>query len=271
MWCSDCRQDVAGIASTDEVNAIVCARCGTQLSHSHATETSQPNFSGAPKTGHPAWHHDMRADAGMPVIDLDDWQLDEDLRTAERLASKPPMPKSGVAGQQMGLGATATSLDDVATWQAHPRHHAHELVHPHRTRQSSPPNRGWVAWTFLSLGIMTFVCGAVLSGLSFVAGHGELWTVGLPLVLSGQAGLLLGLVFQLDGLSQTNRENSETLDDLDSRLSDLKQTTSLLSTTHNSAARSFYAHMADGASPQLLLADLKGQLDMLAVKMSQER
>jgi hypothetical protein len=118
---------------------------------------------------------------------------------------------------------------------------------------------------------MTFVCGAVLSGLSFVSGHGELWSVGLPLVLAGQAGLLLGLMFQLDGLWQSNRETSETLDELDSQISDLKKTANLLSTTHSSAAKSFYAHMAEGASPQLLLADLKGQLDMLAVKMSHER
>ena len=118
---------------------------------------------------------------------------------------------------------------------------------------------------------MTFVCGAVLSGLSFAAGQGELWNVGLPMVLTGQAALLLGLVFQLEGLWQSNRQTTRTLDELDSQLSDLRHTTRLLHTTHSSAAQSFYVHMAEGASPQLLLADLKGQIDMLAVKMSQQR
>jgi hypothetical protein len=110
-----------------------------------------------------------------------------------------------------------------------------------------------------------------LSGLSFLAGHGELWNVGLPLVLSGQAALLLGLVLQLDGLWQSNRETSETLDELDSQISDLKQTARLLSSSHGPANKSFYAHMAEGASPHRLLADLQGQLDILAVEISRER
>ena len=44
----------------------------------------------------------------------------------------------------------------------------------------------------------------------------------------------------------------------------------LLGTSHGSPAGSFYAHMARGASPQLLLADLKSQLDLLAVKLGQK-
>jgi hypothetical protein len=43
-----------------------------------------------------------------------------------------------------------------------------------------------------------------------------------------------------------------------------------MSVTHSAPAQSFYAHMAGGASPQLLLADLKGQLDLLAVRMSEQ-
>ena len=39
----------------------------------------------------------------------------------------------------------------------------------------------------------------------------------------------------------------------------------MLNVTHSSAAQAFYAHMADEASPQTLLADLKGQIDLLAI------
>jgi hypothetical protein len=54
-------------------------------------------------------------------------------------------------------------------------------------------------------------------------------------------------------------------------LDDLKQTATLLTTGHASPAQSFYAHMAGGAGPQILLADLKSQLDLLAVQMSSAR
>ena len=53
------------------------------------------------------------------------------------------------------------------------------------------------------------------------------------------------------------------------QLDDLRQTTSLLGSNHGSAAQAFYAHLAQGANPQMLLADLKGQLDLLAIRMAQ--
>ncbi len=60
------------------------------------------------------------------------------------------------------------------------------------------------------------------------------------------------------------------LDDLDERMAELKRTTTLMTTAYNTPSQSFYAHMADGATPQMLLADLKGQLDMIALKMAKE-
>ena len=93
----------------------------------------------------------------------------------------------------------------------------------------------------------------------------------MPICLAGQLGLLLGLVFQLSRLWDDNRQTANQLASVDQRLDDLKQTTTLLTTGHASPAQSFYAHMAGGASPQILLADLKSQLDLLAVQMSSTR
>jgi hypothetical protein len=83
--------------------------------------------------------------------------------------------------------------------------------------------------------------------------------------------LLLGLVLQMDSLWQANRRTTETLDQVDHRLQEINHTTTMLGTTHSAPAQSFYAHMAAGANPQMLLADLKGQLDLLAVRMSGQR
>jgi hypothetical protein len=121
------------------------------------------------------------------------------------------------------------------------------------------------------LGVMAFACGGVLVGWSFVAARGDLWMYGLPCVLAGQAMLILGLVMQLEGLWQNNRETRETLSDLDRDLAELRHATSMLSTSHSAAGQSFYAHMAEGASPHLLLADVKGQLDVIALRLAQSR
>jgi len=90
----------------------------------------------------------------------------------------------------------------------------------------------------------------------------------MPIALGGQLGLLLGLLLQLDRLGDDNRRTSDQLETVDQRLDDLKQTATLLSTTHSAPSQAFYSHMAGAANPQLLLADLKGQLDLLAVQVA---
>jgi hypothetical protein len=116
---------------------------------------------------------------------------------------------------------------------------------------------------------MAFVCGGVLLGWSLVTGRQELWSVGLPIALVGQVALLAGLILQLDRFWHDNRAAAAKLDTLDRRLDDLKTTTTMLGTTHGPSA-AFYAHWAGGAGPQLLLTDLKSQLDLLAVKLADD-
>jgi hypothetical protein len=72
-------------------------------------------------------------------------------------------------------------------------------------------------------------------------------------------------------LWQANRRNTETLENVDRRLHQINHAATLLRTSHGSPGQSFYAHLAEGAHPHLLLSDLKGQLDLLANKLSQQR
>ena len=125
-----------------------------------------------------------------------------------------------------------------------------------------------MAWGVLSLGLMTFACGAVLLGWSFVENRPELWRLGMPIAVAGQVGLLLGLVLQLERIWINGRDAARKLEQVNSQLHHLEQTASMLGVTHGTAAQAFYAHMADEANPHMLLADLKGQLDLLAASIS---
>jgi hypothetical protein len=127
-----------------------------------------------------------------------------------------------------------------------------------------------VTWLALAVGTTGFVCGGVLVGWSLVAGRQELWNIGLPVALVGQIALLAGLVLQLDRLWRDNRESAAKLDNVDDQLHELKATTTLLGTAQGPAATTFYAHFAGGASPQLLLTDLKSQIDLLAMRIAQD-
>ena len=192
---------------------------------------------------------------------LDDWELEDELNEAQQLVAS-----LGVGAQE----STAIRFDE-AHFPGATRESTSNRPHPRRLKQRQPAQSSFFSWCMLSLGLMAFVFGAVLIGWSFAEDRPDLWRLGLPFTLGGQVVLIVGLVFHLDGLSRSNREAAETLDELDSQLAELRHATSLLSTTHSSPAQSFYVHMADGASPNLLLADLKGQLDLLASRLADKR
>lgn len=188
-----------------------------------------------------------------------DWSLEAELRGVERLVSS--LKTSGkLARQPLAID---TPHESVAGWHAAPSSSARLL----RIDGAEPPKH-LAAWTILSLSLALFACGAVLLGWSVVAKRSDLWPVGMPLALLGQAGLILGLVLQLDGLWQTSRKTAAALSELDDELKNVRQATTLLTTTRSSSSQTFYAHLAEGASPQMLLADLKGQLDLVAQQMA---
>jgi hypothetical protein len=122
-------------------------------------------------------------------------------------------------------------------------------------------------WAAISLGVMLLACGGILLGWSVLGHRDDLWGLGMPIAVAGQVVLLFGLVLQLDRLWHHHRDAAAKLADVDRKLHDLRSTTALLGTTHSAPGAAFYSHMAGGASPQLLLADLKGQLDLLAMQM----
>jgi len=184
----------------------------------------------------------------------DDWALEAELRGVERLVATlhHAGPRTAVdPAHSIPPAWHLPAMDPVPRQPAVDRSTSHVA-----------------AWTILSIGLAVFACGGVLLGWSVVGQRDDLWTIGMPLALLGQAGLILGLILQLDGLWHTSRQAKEALAQLDGELASVRQATTLLSTSHAPSAQSFYVHLAEGASPQLLLADLKGQLDLLAQQMA---
>jgi hypothetical protein len=121
----------------------------------------------------------------------------------------------------------------------------------------------------IAFGVVTIGLGAVLLAASVAGAKETYWNLGLPVVLAGQVLLGIGFVLRIDRLWHDTRSTAAKLDQVDRQLDELRSATALLSTSHTAPATSFYAHLAGGASPQVLLADLKGQLDLLALKLGQ--
>ncbi len=126
-----------------------------------------------------------------------------------------------------------------------------------------------LAWLALWLGTTGSICGLALIGWSMGTGRGDLWTIGTPIILAGQIFLILGLVLELDRIWRNSHWASDRLETVDEQLHDLKMATSLLGTSHGPSGP-FYAHWAGGAGTEILLGDLKGQLDLLAEKLARQ-
>jgi hypothetical protein len=215
MWCPTCQQDVAPSAAADAAQPLRCERCGEVLAGR-----------GGKTSG---------AKASMPTaLPLaDDWELEADLRGVERLL--------------VTLKSHATSPEPSRNEESFPddrraakalAHAAHEAAIGWHAGERKSTKSNSLAWTILSLGLATFACGAVLLGWSIAAERDDLWPLGLPLALVGQAGLILGLVLQIEGLWHSNRHTAETLSDLDEELTRVRQATRELTKGQTAEARS---------------------------------
>lgn len=256
MWCSHCQQDVPAVPR-EGAPGLACVRCQAIAGRVEA-RADQPIPAGVEPICTVAEESPL-AQLLLPPLPQEDWQLEAELRYVERLSQawKDAPPVEPVAFPTESRVAES----------------AHQACEPASVANATgnKPRFAGLAWSALSVGVMAFVCGGVLLAWSAIAGRQELWSLGLPLTLFGQAGLILGLVLQLESLWQTNRATSQTLSALDGELHELRHNTTLLTQSRSTPSQSFYLHLAEGASPHLLLADLKGQLDLLSEQMSKRR
>ncbi|MCE5266808.1 MAG: hypothetical protein LLG00_02850 [Planctomycetaceae bacterium] len=267
MWCKDCRQDVPALPSADS-QTLCCPRCGEELRA--GTMPPQPAVVAGPEACAAAECDTSSGGFGLrdPMPFLDDWEVGEQLRDIERAlwSPKPKEPQPAKAGPQPAVRVDAAHA-------AVPPMHTPQIEQPGRPRQEKEDNVARVlvvvTWVALGLGAMGFLSGGLLLCGSLLADRPGLWTLGLSVAIIGQVALLVGLVLQLDRLWRNNREAAAKLQDVDEQLHDLKSATTLLGTAQGPAATTFYSHFAGGASPQLLLTDLKSQIDLLAMKIAQ--
>ena len=261
MWCKLCQQDVPGIVSAG-TGRYWCSRCGEGID-------AMP--SGAPRglseagrdqlptddvgsDGMRIHSPDQTSDTERPIASspYDGLSVEEDLRelgrtlTADDEGEESPSISSQQRLRLDGLHATpadwrTTSSEDQFSCSPGSSSHGDSVISK-------------VPWAVLSLGVAAFVCGGVLMTWSFVAQRPELWRTGIPVLLVGQIGLLVGLILQLDRLWHENRHTTR-VDRLDHRL-------------HESIASR--RSPTEQSSANQILADLRGQLDLLSDRLSQE-
>lgn len=255
MWCRKCQQDVPALAS--QAGKVGCPRCGDRLRPASAAGSPSDASTAASSAPQPT---------DQPPL-FDDWETDAQLRQIERTLGSAARGQPHEATYRREAARFDAPHNGPAAWHLPVKTQLEQAKH----RKRAGDGLAGFVWPALLLGTMAFVCGGVLLGWSLVSGRTELWTIGLPIALGGQIALLIGLILQIERLWRDSRQSSDKLDTVDAQLHDLKTTTTLMGSSYGSSGTAFYTHLAHGASPEMLLTDLKSQLDLLALKMSQKQ
>ncbi|MEX0793170.1 MAG: hypothetical protein WD045_08540 [Pirellulaceae bacterium] len=199
MWCRHCEAEVAGIVSSGDDRQLICARCQHQVEDLSAKtfSDSSENLPGGPLGLRLDMSHlreNLRAaDRLLESLTLEDLPPEQPRGAEERLKVRQ-IKRSQAAANEDGAHADqppslALSYDDLP--------------------QLPAPN--WWVGGVLGVGSVTLCGGALLSITSLIRDLPLAWNLGLPALLLGQAGVIVGLVLYADSLVTQEQELTEQL------------------------------------------------------------
>jgi hypothetical protein len=198
-----------------------------------------------------------------PPVMADDWQL---RRRTRELGRKL---RHDTAGPQRRVDSPQNLFADLAEQTASPIVDPGSYARQAQTTKSPGPEFGqFVAWLVTLLGFASLASGLGMIAWSIAHGGSEYWDHALALTLAGQGLLIFGLVLVVTRLWRNSRYASGKLHDVHTELGQLQRTADALSAMRSGGAPAFYAELVRGASPQMLLTNLKGQLDQLATRLN---
>lgn len=241
MWCRHCQQDVPA-SSLTLGGAARCARCQRPLTWAGNQDVAQASETGI------CLERPTKS-ARCPVEELRDVETDRRLQQWGRLLH---------SNQVHSVTAEVIRrLDPPAT---------NGRQHPPRRSQPRASDQA-LAWMLATLGTMAMIFGVGVLAWSLAAPQPAWWNWGVGITLAGQSIMVAALIQLLASLWNQSRHATGRLMAVQDELAELQRTADLLMTNRTSGAASFYADVARQANPQLLLVNLKGQIDELASRL----
>jgi hypothetical protein len=265
MWCSTCQQDMPAVSHALS-GRIVCSRCQRPMRSNkpvHAAAICDDGLA----LDDPA----AAAVAAAPPLH-DNWQAQQRTRRLVRelrrtTIDKAPAPALQLQGPRrfdppQGL---FDSLEQSIPPNVSPVSPQFGLS----ARAGSGGTQGSqvFAWLVVLVGMLVLAGGIGLVAWSLAARHLLYWNLAMGLTLGGQGVLIFGLLLVVSRLWRNSRYATGKLQNVHARLGQLQQTADVLVTMRSGGAPAFYTDLVNGASPQVLLANLKGQVDQLAARI----
>jgi hypothetical protein len=255
MWCNNCQQDVPALGRAGTTK-LACSRCHATLPPPHAVGISEAGIALDDKAA-------LEVVDSLPPLLADDWQVRRRTRDLGRKLRHDP------ASMRRRIDSSQNMLADLAAQTAAPIVALGSALRPTPAATSPRPESGqFAAWFVTFLGFTALTAGLGLVGWTFAQGGSEYWNHALGLTLAGQGLLIFGLILVVTRLWRNSRYATGKLQEVHLELGQLQRTADAISAMRTGGSPAFYGELVRGASPQMLLTNLKGQLDQLAARLN---
>ena len=263
MWCADCQQDVPAVAQSTE-GPLYCPRCHRELDD---RGYAVPTDAGIDLENFQLRQHAALNDLSPPLDELEREQTRQQLRSIGRkLRMTYQLDKQTIA-------PAWSASEDQSTFSAwsDPQLQAIQAQVRRHTVPRHPSQSSWLVSLLLAGGACAFAMGVVMLAWSAAFQLPLGWQWGMTATFAAEGMFVLGLTWMAVRLWHNSRRINRQLNGVDRQLGDIQRLTGSLVGSRLSASQHYYEHFNQAASPHLLVANLRGQVDQLATRIAAER
>ena len=263
MWCSHCQQDVPAVAGSVE-GPLICPRCDERFDTELNTVTNFAHACVHPAdTGVSLDSIDSKPDLAPPINRLEQEETHQRLRRIGRSLRTAYRHDPG-----FGTSPSLSWSNDLSVGVGPSLRGAGKQGRHRTIERSTPTFISRLIGLLLLAGVIGFAGGA---GLLVWAAAFQLpgaWHWGMTSTIAAEGVLILGLTWMAGRLWRNSRKLNYQLADVEEQLYDIERLTGSLTGSRMSCSQHYYDHFNQGASSQMLLANLRGQVDQLAQRMA---
>ena len=275
MWCRHCQQDVPAVATASSGlradGPLQCARCQRTLTEATGSER-QPH--------QPSVRIDVVEPAASepdiePAVVVEPWRVadvmtDEDDQRLRQIGRNLQSARTQANAQKSNTPTFRIDRPELDSSEHAETPRAAPVIRerpPRAPRDVTRPSQA-SAWIAALLGALALGAGVGLLGWSLLGDRAELWSWGIAGTLAGQGLIIVGLVQLLSNLWTNSRDTTHRIVALHYELRRLQRTADSIAGMRSASPASFYADLSRGSSPQVLMANLKGQVEELQTRLA---
>ncbi len=264
MWCSHCQQDIPAVASSAR-GPLLCSQCENEVGEQ--VDSSDGSCRPA-DLGVSLESFDVQRAAAVeafapPIDELERAQTSQRLRRIGRQLRTTSRRKLEVGISPALRGDWAGATLEISSPQVQATAMPIRSAEGHVKRNLA----SWLISGLIFLGVFCFSLGLGLLAWSAAFQLPQQWQWGMTATIVAEGALILGLTWMAARLWRNSRQVNHQLDGVDRQLTEIQELTGSLAGNHRSSSQHFYSHFNSSASPHMLVANLRGQVDQLASRI----